>query len=150
MTSLAFSNQAPHTSQYDAARTEPAGTPGRRARIAGRIVSGLGVAFLTFDASLKLLVLDWAVKGTVELGYPAHQVFALGLLQLALMITYLIPRTAVLGAVLWTGYFGGAIATHVRLENPLFSHVLFPIYIAALLWVGLWLRDTRVRALIRA
>jgi hypothetical protein len=62
-------------------------------------------------------------------------------------VTYLIPRTAVLGAILWTGYLGGAIAIHLRVGNPLFSHTLFPIYVAAFLWAGLWLRDRRVRAL---
>jgi hypothetical protein len=66
------------------------------------------------------------------------------------LVVYLIPRTAVLGAILWTGYLGGAIATHVRVGNPLFSHLLFPVYVAALLWAGLWLRDERVRAVLRA
>jgi hypothetical protein len=66
------------------------------------------------------------------------------------LILYVIPRTAPLGAVLWTGYLGGAIATHLRLDNPLFSHTLFPIYVAALLWGGLYLRDARVRALVGA
>jgi len=118
--------------------------------VAGRIVSGLGVAFLAFDAAGKLLQLEPAVKGTLELGYPAHLLWGIGLLQTLLLVTYLVPRTQVLGAVLWTGYLGGAVATHVRVENPLFSHVLFPIYVAALLWGGLYLRDRRVRALVRA
>lgn len=71
------------------------------------------------------------------------------MLQLVLLVCYLVPRTAPLGAILWTGYLGGAIATHVRLLNPLFTHILFPVYVAALLWGGLWLRDARVRALLR-
>ncbi len=116
---------------------------------AGRIVTGIAVVFLLFDISIKLIAADEAVKGTVELGYGAHHLLPLALIQIACLVLYLIPRTAPLGAILWTGYLGGAIATHFRLDNPLFSHTLFPIYIAALLWAGLYLRDARVRALIR-
>ncbi len=122
--------------------------PSKKARLAGRVLSGLGVLFLAFDASMKLLMVAPAVEGTLELGWPAHTVFGIGMLQVLCLIVYLIPRSAVLGAVLWTGYLGGAVATHVRIENPLFSHVLFPVYIAALLWGGLWLRDLRVRGLL--
>jgi hypothetical protein len=122
--------------------------PSKSARWAGRIVSGLAVLFLTFDASMKVLQLAPAVQGTADLGYPTTVLLPLGLIQVACLLLYLIPRTAVLGAVLWTGYLGGAIATHVRLENPLFTHILFPIYVAAFLWGGLWLRDRRVRSLI--
>jgi hypothetical protein len=106
------------------------------------------VLFLTFDATIKLMGLPMAVDGTTQLGYPAGVVLPIGVIEVTLLILYLIPRTAPLGAVLWTGYLGGAIATHVRLSNPLFSHVLFPTYVAALLWVGLWLRDARVRTLL--
>lgn len=90
-----------------------------------------------------------AINGTTELGYPASVVLPLGLIQLGCLVVFLVPRTSVLGAILWTGYLGGAIATHVRLENPLFTHQLFPMYVAALLWGGLYLRDARVRALLR-
>jgi hypothetical protein len=114
----------------------------------GRILSGLAVAFTTFDAVIKVLQLPVAVEGTVKLGYPPGVVLGLGLIQLAMLALYLIPRTSVLGAVLWTGYLGGAIATHVRLGNPLFSHVLFPIYVAGFLWFGLWLRDRQLRTLL--
>jgi len=69
-------------------------------------------------------------------------------IELVCLALYLVPRTAVLGAVLWTGYLGGAVATHVRIGSPLFSHVLFPLYVAALLWVGLWLRDRSLQALL--
>lgn len=112
---------------------------------AGRVLSGLAVLFLLFDAAMKLASHPEAVAGTTSLGFPAHLVFPIGVLELALLALYLVPRTAVVGAVLWTGYLGGAIATHVRLENPLFSHVLFPVYVAVLLWGGLFLRDARVR-----
>jgi hypothetical protein len=114
----------------------------------GRLLSGFAVLFLTFDATIKLLGLAMAVEGTTSLGYPADLVFTIGLIQVACLIVYLIPRTSILGAILWTGYLGGAIATHLRVDSPLFSHVLFPIYVAALLWGGLWLRDRRVRALL--
>jgi hypothetical protein len=137
------------------ARSEPAPhVPARDARISkralwgGRVASGLVVAFMIFDAGMKVLELPLAVEGTVRLGYPASVIFGLGVVQVLCLVAYLVPRTAVLGAILWTGYLGGAIATHVRLGNPLFSHVLFPIYVAALLWGGLWLRDLRVRALL--
>ena len=112
---------------------------------AGRVVSGLGVLFLAMDGTFKLFVTPEAVQGTEALGWPGSLLFGLGVLQLALLALYLVPRTSVLGALLWTGYLGGAVATHVRIGNPLFSHVLFPTYIATLLWLGLWLRDARVR-----
>lgn len=114
----------------------------------GRILSGLAVLFLTFDAGMKLLQLPVAVEGTVQLGYPANTIFPIGVIQVVCLIAYLIPRTSPIGAILWTGYLGGAIATHVRVGSPLFTHVLFPIYVAALLWSGLWLRDGRVRGLL--
>ncbi|NUO50349.1 MAG: DoxX family protein [Polyangiaceae bacterium] len=120
----------------------------RRGVWAGRIISGIAVLFLTMDATLKLLQVPEAMEGTQTLGWPVEVVFWLGLLQVACLALYLIPRTAPLGAVLWTGYLGGAIATHLRVLNPIFSHTLFPIYVAVFLWGGLYLRDARVRALI--
>jgi hypothetical protein len=119
----------------------------KKALWAGRVLSGLMSAFLLMDATMKLLHVPEAVKGTTELGNPTSVIGALGVVQLACLALYLVPRTAPLGALLWTGYLGGAIATHVRVENPLFSHVLFPVYVAAFLWLGLWLRDARVRGL---
>jgi hypothetical protein len=121
----------------------------RRARIAGRVLSGLAVLFLTFDASIKFFVTPEAVEATRQLGWQPHHFPIIGTLAVVCLLFYLVPRTAVLGAVLWTGYLGGAIATHVRVDNPLFSHVLFPIYVAAFIWGGLYLRDPRVRALLR-
>ena len=119
-----------------------------RALWLGRAASGLAVLFLAFDAAMKVFVVPAAIEATVQLGYPAHVLPVLGVLQVICLVVYLMPRTAVLGAVLWTGYLGGAIATHVRIENPLFTHVLFPVYIAVLLWLGLWLRDHRLRAVL--
>ena len=114
----------------------------------GRVFSALAVLFLTMDAVMKMIVVPEAVKGTGQLGWPVSSIVPLGILQAILLIIYVMPRTSVLGAILWTGYLGGAVATHVRVGNPLFSHILFPTYVAALLWLGLWLRDRRVRALV--
>ena len=111
----------------------------------GRIVSGVISVLLALDAGLKLFMLGPAVEGTAQLGYLPHVVFPLGLIEGMSLVLYLIPRTSVLGAVLWTGYLGGAVATHVRLANPLFTHTLSPIYVAIMLWGGLWLRDRRLR-----
>lgn len=153
MSAATFENQAiidRTTDEHRAAMTGDRASTGetsRAARWGGRVASGLVVAFLAFDAGMKLLGIPEAVEGTTQLGYPISVLFGLGLVQAACLALYLVPRTAVLGAVLWTGYLGGAIATHVRVENPLFSHVLFPIYVALLLWGGLWLRDARLRAL---
>jgi hypothetical protein len=120
-----------------------------RARLAGRILTGIAVAFLTFDLVIKLAGVQAAVQGTVELGYQPHHLPIIGTIEVVCLILYVIPRTAPLGAILWTGYLGGAIATNLRLDKPLFSHTLFPIYVAALIWGGLYLRDARVRALLR-
>ena len=113
-----------------------------------RTLTGLAVAFLVFDTVMKLLKLTPAVEGTASLGYPASSVFDIGLLEAICVAAFLVPRTRILGAILLTGYFGGAIATHVRLANPLFTHILFPVYIAAMIWGGQFLLDARVRALV--
>lgn len=115
----------------------------------GRVLSGVAVLFLAFDAVVKVLQLPVAVEGSKKLGYPAGTVLILGIVQLVCLAAYLIPRTRILGAILWTGYLGGAVATHVRAGDPLFSHILFPTYVAALLWGGLCLRDGRLRALLK-
>jgi hypothetical protein len=121
----------------------PVAIPGSMARRwTGRVLSGLAVLFLTFDGVIKLVPVPEAVQSMTELGYP------LGVLELLCLALYLVPRTALVGAVLWTGYLGGAITTHLRVESPLFTHTLFPIYVALLLWGGLWLRDSRVSALL--
>lgn len=122
--------------------------PGKRSIWAGRVLSGLAVAFLLFDASFKFMATPEAVAATTELGWPADVLPVLGVIELVCLALYLVPRTALVGAVLWTGYLGGAIATHLRVHNPLWSHTLFPVYVAILIWGGLWLRDRRARALI--
>jgi hypothetical protein len=122
--------------------------PTRAARWIARIVAGLAVLFLAFDAVGKVLLLDPVVKGSAELGFSPSTILTIGVIQVALLALYIVPRTAPIGAVLWTGYLGGAIVTHLRIGNPLFSHTLFPIYVAVLLWLPLFLRDGRVRALV--
>jgi hypothetical protein len=123
-------------------------TGSRKGLWTGRILSGIAVLFLAFDAGMKVLLLPPAVEGTTQLGYPAGSLFGIGLVQVVCLLLYVAPRTAPIGAVLWTGYLGGAVATHVRVGNPLFTHILFPVYVAVLLWAGLWLRDARVKALV--
>jgi hypothetical protein len=112
----------------------------------GRILSGLSIAFLLFDAAMKLVKAQPVIEGTVQLGYPESTIIGMGLVLLLSTLLYAIPRTAFLGAILLTGYLGGAVATHVRVGNPLFSHVLFPVYVGIMIWGGLYLRDRRIRA----
>lgn len=112
-------------------------------------LSGLFVLFMVFDGVIKLPPLDIVLQTMTEIGYPASPAMARGLGILALVCTalYVYPRTAVLGAVLLTGYLGGAIATHLRLGSPIFSHLLFGVYLGLIMWGGLYLRDERLRAL---
>lgn len=113
-----------------------------------RVMIGLVVLFMLFDSAIHLINAEFVQAGFVELGYPASISVTLGIIELAAAILLVIPRTSLLGAIILTGYFGGAIATHVRIENPLFSHVLFPVYLALLLWGSLALRDSRYRQLV--
>jgi hypothetical protein len=115
--------------------------------VAGYLLTALVALFLTFDTVIKVLRLAPAVQGTTALGYPADTVLWIGMIELVCLALYLVPRTAVLGAILLTGHLGGAIATHVRVGSPLLSHTLFPIYVALLLWGGLYLREPRLREL---
>ena len=113
-----------------------------------RIMSGLVILFMLFDSIFKFIQPAEVVQGTIDLGYQPHHIAIIGALGLLSTILYIIPRTAVLGAILLTGYWGGAVATHLRLDNPLFSHILFSVYLGILAWGGLWLRDERVRKII--
>ncbi|PBQ33015.1 hypothetical protein CNR22_14925 [Sphingobacteriaceae bacterium] len=116
--------------------------------LTGRIMSGLIIFFMAFDAIMKFACPPEVIQTTVnELGYKEHHIFTLGVIALVCTLLYAIPRTSILGAVLLTGYFGGAMATHLRVDNPLFSHTLFSVYISAIMWGGLWLRDLRLREL---
>ena len=110
----------------------------------GRVISAIPVLFLLFDAAIKLANIKPVQDSFKALGYPTTIALGIGLLELACVLVYLIPRTSLAGAILLTGYLGGAIATHLRVGDPLFSHVLFPVYVGALLWGGLLLRDSRI------
>lgn len=114
----------------------------------GYALTGLVTLFLILDGGIKLVPLQIVLDTSVELGWPPETARLLGVLTLVSTILYVIPRTSVLGAILLTGYLGGAIATHVRIANPLFTHTLFGVYLALFVWGGLWFRDPRVRALI--
>ena len=124
------------------------GVAGGRSRTAGTVCTIVAALFLAFDTILKVLRLDPAVEGTTSLGYPRDSVAWIGAIELVCVVLYLVPRTAVLGALLMTGYLGGAVATHVRISSPLLTHTLFPIYVALLLWGGLYLREPRLRILV--
>jgi hypothetical protein len=110
-------------------------------------LTGLVGAFMAFDATIKLVPIQPVVDSFRELGFPVDVARPIGIMELVILVLYLVPRTSVLGAVLLTGVMGGAIASHVRIEDPLFSHTLFGVYLGALAWLGLWLRDDRLRAL---
>jgi len=113
----------------------------------GWLVTGLFVLFMAFDIGIKLIRLPVVEETLAQLGYPPGLGFGIGVMELILLALYLYPRTAVLGAALMTGLMGGAIASHLRLQDPLFSHTLFGVYLGLLAWGGLWLRDPRLRAL---
>ena len=134
-------------SSINASNTKTVST---RALWAGRIMSGLIVLFMIFDGVIKLPPLDIVTQTMTEIGWPADVGTArlLGIIGLVATALDAWPRTSFLGAILLTAYFGGAIATHVRIGNPLFSHTFFGIYLGLLLWGGLWLRDPRLRALL--
>jgi hypothetical protein len=119
----------------------------RTALWTGRVLSGIAVLFLIFDGAIKLVPIQPVTDSLRELGYPASDSFArfLGVVTVICTALHAWPRTAVLGAVLLTGLMGGAIASHLRLGDPLFTHTLFGVWLGLLLWAGLWLRDERVR-----
>jgi DoxX-like family len=113
----------------------------------GRIVGGLPALFMLVDAVMKLFKPAFVVEATVQLGYPESVILPLGIVLAACTVLYLIPRTAILGAILLSGYLGGAVATHVRMGGPAFS-IIFPIVFGILIWGGLYLREPRVSTLI--
>ena len=115
---------------------------------AGIILSALPVLFVLFDGAIHLMVIPPVVQAFTQLGYPVSTSRALGVIELVCIVLYLMPRTSVLGAILLTGYLGGAVATNLRVSSPLFSNTLFPVYVGVLAWSGLFLRDERVRAII--
>jgi len=114
----------------------------------GRVMSGLLAVFLAFSAGIKLMHRPEVTETLTGLGWPAAAGFPIGLLEATCLILYLVPRTAILGAVLMTGLLGAAMATHIRVGSPLYSHILFGLYMGLFAWGGLWLRDARLRALL--
>jgi DoxX-like family len=123
-------------------------TVSNKALWTGRVISGLVILFLIFDGAIKLIPLDVVIETSRELAIPEHLARTLGVLTLIGVALYAWPRTSVLGAIMLTGYLGGAIYVHVRAGSPLFSHTLFGVYLGLLIWGGLYLRDGIVRALI--
>ena len=115
----------------------------------GVVLTGLAVAFLVFDAVIKLIPIRPVLDAMARLGYPARLAPAIGILALFGVVLYVIPKTSIVGAIFLTAFLGGATASQVRIGEPCFTHILFPTYVAALLWGGLWLRDARTRALVR-
>lgn len=116
----------------------------------GRFLSGAMILFFTVDAVAKFFAPEPVVKGTLALGFSESVIVPLGAVLLACTLLYALPRTAIVGAILLTGYLGGAVATHVRVGDPLFTHVLSPVYAGVCVWAGLTLRDVRLAALIFA
>jgi hypothetical protein len=114
----------------------------------GRVISGLVVLFMLMDAAMKLFRLPAVVEGSAQLGYPANTIVPIGTVLLACVVLYAVPRTAFLGALLLTGYLGGAVASNVRVGNPLVSYTLGPVYFGILVWAGLVLRDVRLRRIL--
>ncbi|WP_159881034.1 DoxX family protein [Paenibacillus puerhi] len=112
-----------------------------------RVLSWLVIAFMLFDGIFKLFPPPEVVEGTASLGFAEHHLALIGILGLLSAVLYAIPRTAFFGALLLTAYFGGVVASQIRIDAPLFTHVLFAVYLAVIAWAGLWLRDAKVREL---
>src|SRR5689334_18332151 len=115
----------------------------------GRVLSAIGIIFLIFDGSMKFFMDKLppeALEAGAALQWPIGLMPTVGTILLTCTLIHLIPRSSIVGAILLTGYLGGAVASHVRVSNPLFTHTLFPLYIASFIWIGLYLRDQRVKA----
>jgi hypothetical protein len=120
-----------------------------QARLLGRVLSGLVILFMLFDGAIKLVPWPIVTETMDRMGYGSSESLArsLGAITLVCTVLYAIPPTSILGAILLTGYLGGAMASHVRIGSPLFSHILFGFYLGVMVWGGLWLRDRKLRAL---
>ncbi len=131
--------------------TNPAGTAppvSKKGLWAGHIMSGLAILFLVFDGVTKVMKVPAVLEASAQLQYPVRLIPVIGIVLLICTAFYAIPRTSILGAILVTGYLGGAVETQLRVGNPLFSETLFPIYFSLLVWGGLYLRENRLRALL--
>ncbi len=120
----------------------------RRTLWASRILMAIPALFMLFDGFMKMTTIAPVTESFIRLGYPLSVAKWIGIVQLLCVVVYLIPRTTMLGAILLTGYLGGAVATHVRVGDPLLTHTLFPVFVAMFLWGGLYLRDTALRTLV--
>jgi len=125
----------------------PAGSTPWRRTWTGRVLAGLPLVFMTWDASVKLLAIPQVIEGSARLGFERANLLPIGLIELGAVLLALFYRTRIFGAVLLTAYLGGAVAVHVQHSDPTFSHTLFPIYFATMIWGGLALLDRRVRAI---
>ena len=128
---------------------ETTNTSSKKMKITGWVLSILAILLLLADGFGKLIKPEPVVKATLELGYPENTITTIGILVIICAIIYAIPRSALIGAILLTGFLGGAIATHFRINNPLFSHTLFPVYILLFIWLGLYLRSASLRKLLQ-
>ncbi len=120
----------------------------KRRLIAGIAASVTGGSFLAFDGIIKVVRIQPVIESFAQMGYPEHLALVVGVVELACLSLYAVPRTSVLGAVLLTGFLGGAISAKMRVGDPLFSHVLFPVYVAAFIWGGLYLREGRLAGIL--
>ncbi len=121
--------------------------PSKAARWTSYVMSGIVILFMLMDSIMKFIRPTEVIEGTLALGFNEKHLTTLGSLGFISTLLYIFPRTTILGAILLTGYFGGAMATHVRLDNPLFTHILFTGYLGILMWGGLWLRNLKLREL---
>ncbi|PTR23562.1 DoxX-like protein [Rhodococcus sp. OK519] len=136
------------TAAFPHTRTAPGtATVSPRARLVGLVVTGLVVAFLVSDAVIHLANIQAVRDSMVEYGFPDYAPYVMGIVMLVCLALYLLPVTSILGAVLLTGYLGGAVACNILTEQPLFSTILSPVYVGIFVWGGLYLRDARVRTI---
>jgi len=122
--------------------------PSKARQWTGRVIYGIIAILLAMDAGVKLAMAPQAIQGSAPLGFTPQHVLIIGWIALVCLVTYLIPRTRILGAVLWTAYFGGTVVTHLRAGNPLFTHILSGVYLCTLMWISLYLFDPRVAPMI--
>ena len=127
---------------------ERTNTSSKKMKITGWVFSILAILLLLADGFAKLIKPEPVIQATLQLGYPESTITTIGILAIICTIIYTIPRSAFLGAILLTGFLGGAIATHLRINNPLFSHTLFPVYLLLFIWLGLYLRSAPLRNLL--
>jgi len=126
---------------------ETTNTSSKKMKITGWVLSILAILLLLVDGFAKLIKPEPVVQATLQLGYPESTITTIGILVIICVIIYAIPKFSFLGAILLTGFLGGAIATHFRINNPLFSHTLFPVYVLLFIWLGLYLRSASLRKL---